>query len=278
MVSQFYLTLPSNSSMNVFAGNTTAQFITKLPDVLEFDGGWEVALSGIHYPHAWYNVPRNVCKFIVYYKSSIDSTQLSMAPTIPFETWPVGNTHMTLPEGYYTSSQEVVDEIKKLVREYFSQLPPDECYGYFKCARQREKCVFHLEPDAILILNEPLAMLLGFDIRTLVGPGRYESSTMPDMDAALSSSSLYVYCDIIEHNVVGDSKVPLLRIVNVKGKHGERVHQSFTAPIYVPLQKHHFDTIEVSIMTDTGIPVPFVRGKSVVILHFRRATHSYFSI
>ena len=275
MVNQFYLTLPSNSSMDVFANNTTAKFVTKLPDVLELDGEWEVALSEIHYPHAWYNVPRDSCKFIVYYKSSIDADHLNTMPTIPFEQWPVGNTHMTLPEGHYASPQEIVDEMKKLVADYYAS---NERFGYFKYAHQREKCVFDLEPQSILVLNEPLAMMLGFDVRTMIGPDRFESSTIPDMDAALSSSSLYVYCDIIEHNVVGDSKVPLLRLVNVKGKHGERVHQKFTNTIHIPLQKHHFDTVEINIMTGTGGPVPFVRGKSVVILHFRRAIHPFFAI
>jgi len=130
---------------------------------------------------------------------------------------------MTLPEGYYTSPQEIVNEMKKLVRDYFAEMAPDERFGYFRCTQRREKCIFDLEPDAILILNEPLAMMLGFDVRTMIGPGRYESSTIPDMNSTVSS--LYVYCDIIEHNMVGDSKVPLLRLVNAKGKHGEYVYQ-----------------------------------------------------
>jgi len=40
-------------------------------------------------------------------------------------------------------------------------------------------------------------------------------------------------------------------------------------PLFVPLQKKNFDTIEINIMTDTGQPVPFVGGKSVVVLEFK---------
>ena len=47
---------------------------------------------------------------------------------------------------------------------------------------------------------------------------------------------------------------------------------------YVPLQKKCFDTVTVSIMLDSGNPVPFLAGKTVVVLEFRRAIHSYFSI
>ena len=172
--------------MDVFANNTTAKFVTKLPDVLELDGEWEAALSEIHYPNAWYNVPQDACKFIVYYKSSIDAEHLNTMPTIPFEQWPIGNTHMTLPEGYYTSPQEIVNEMKKLVRvDYFAEMAPDERFGYFRCTQRLEKCIFDLEPDAILILNEPLAMMLGFDVRTMIGPGRYESSTISDMNSTV---------------------------------------------------------------------------------------------
>ena len=85
---------------------------------------------------------------------------------------------MTLPEGHYASPQEVVYEMKKLVRDYFAGMPPDERFGYFRCTQRREKAVFDLEPDAILILNEPLAMLLGLDVRTMIGPGRFESSNI----------------------------------------------------------------------------------------------------
>ena len=65
--------------MDVFANNTTAKFVTKLPDVLELDGEWEVALSEIHYPHAWFNVPRDTCKFIVYYKCGLTESKLRIS-------------------------------------------------------------------------------------------------------------------------------------------------------------------------------------------------------
>ena len=55
------------------------------------------------------------------------------------------------------------------------------------------------------------------------------------------------------------------------------VHKVFNPVHYVPLQKN-FDTIEINIMTDTGQPVPFLFGKSFVVLEFRRAVHPYFGL
>ena len=94
--------------------------------------------------------------------------------------------------------------------------------------------------------------------------------------------SMYVYCDILEHVAVGDTKAPLLllRIVDKPHKSRGNVHQVFNSILYVLLQKKNFDTVEINIMTDVGVPVPFRLGKSFVVLEFRRArrtrTHSYF--
>ena len=52
MASQFYLTLPSNSSMEYFPANTLTNFKTKLAQPLELIGEWEVALSEFQYPVA----------------------------------------------------------------------------------------------------------------------------------------------------------------------------------------------------------------------------------
>jgi hypothetical protein len=52
MSTQFYLTLPSNSSMKYFPQNTVANFRVKLADRIVLPGQWEVALTGLHYPAA----------------------------------------------------------------------------------------------------------------------------------------------------------------------------------------------------------------------------------
>jgi len=102
----------------------------------------------------------------------------------------------------------------------------------------------------------------------------FVSDLFPDIRRGLTS--IYVYCDAIEPVVVGDSKVQLLRTLPfLDDPKVVVVHQSFTNPLYVPVQKKHFDSIEVNIITDTGDPVPFTIGKSIVVLHFRRSSNPY---
>src|SRR5436190_8177804 len=50
MENQFYLTLPSNSSMSYYPDNTTTKFSTHLTQQLRLNGAWEVAVVEFHYP------------------------------------------------------------------------------------------------------------------------------------------------------------------------------------------------------------------------------------
>ena len=40
--------------------------------------------------------------------------------------------------------------------------------------------------------------------------------------------------------------------------------------MYVPVQTKSFDKIEILLRSDTGLPIPFERGKVLATLHFRQ--------
>ena len=48
--SEFYVTLPSNSSVQYFPDNITSNFVTKLSRTLQLGREWEVDLAEIDYP------------------------------------------------------------------------------------------------------------------------------------------------------------------------------------------------------------------------------------
>ena len=58
-VTQFYLHLSSNSSLDTFSNNTLTECHVGLPQTVSLTGYWEVALTEIHYPHSWNNVEGN---------------------------------------------------------------------------------------------------------------------------------------------------------------------------------------------------------------------------
>ena len=52
----FYLTFPSNASLDVFPNNKTTEYHVKVPQDVDLDGDWEVGVYSISYPHMWYTL------------------------------------------------------------------------------------------------------------------------------------------------------------------------------------------------------------------------------
>ena len=94
MESEFYVTLPSNSSMQYFPDNKTSDFVTKLSRTLQLDGEWEEGLVEIDYPHTWYNTREG--------KNSVEIYVL--------DKWA---QEFSIPPGYYEKVIDVIDALRK---------------------------------------------------------------------------------------------------------------------------------------------------------------------
>ena len=94
MESEFYVTLPSNSSMQYFPDNKTSNFLTKLPRTQQQDGEWEVGLAEIDYPHTWYNMHEGKNAVEIY------------VPDKWFQ-------EISIQPGYYETVQDVIDALLK---------------------------------------------------------------------------------------------------------------------------------------------------------------------
>jgi len=120
--------------------------------------------------------------------------------------------------------------------------------------------------------------MLGFDEDTTYD-GHAEHIAKLPMNLTGNVNLLYVYCDLLEQVLVGDTKAPLLRILSRSTDMTSSLnyieHVTFNPVQYVPLQKKCFDTITVNLMMDTGAPMPFFPGKSIIVLEFRRCAHLY---
>jgi len=89
--------------------------------------------------------------------------------------------------------------------------------------------------DVAVRFNEDLANLMGFE-----SGERYASDKSAPHPYSLfldSVDNMYVYCDLLEHVVVGDTKAPLLRVVNKPVRLHGIVHKIFNHVLYVPLLK-----------------------------------------
>ena len=80
---------------------------------------------------------------------------------------------------------------------------------------------------------------------------------------------IYVYFDVIPTKLVGDSSVPLISVVSLRGVFGKMAFKEYYFPVYTLLAKHEFSTIEMYITDRAGRPVPFNSGKVTVLLYFK---------
>jgi hypothetical protein len=277
MMNHFYMTLPSNSSMMFHPTNTAAKFTTVLSQHVELMGDWEVALSEICIPATWYNITSEDYWF------------------------ELNGRRLALRDKFYSSVKDLLEEmigmviataeyddvqfiqVKSTSDERITSIMSDNKFAIAYVKKIRK--VWFFVPDNVsLKLSPMLANVLGFDqcgkCEIPVDSHARASSrfVIGELAACIPQNLLlaYIYCDLIEPIFVGDTKVQLLRTVNVDIGTQHLVHHIYTTPIYIPLQKKHFDSVEVNIRTDTGEPVPFASGKSVAILHFRRTSNSYF--
>jgi len=258
-MNRFYVTLPSNSSTDYYPENTVARYTTKLADKIELESEWEVGLAEISFPSEVENVVYGHCYFDLY----------------------INDVHMrrvTLPSGHHKRVRSLIDTIH---REQRSQIPlqsHEPLLVELSYVRGKISLKLHENPNAYIAIefSRDLARMLGLDEYV-----KYRRNTTAKRSTSLTAgdvTSAYVYCDILEHVAVGDTKAPLLRIVDKPKKTYGNVHQTLNPILYVPLQKKNFDTVEINIMTDTGVPVPFRYGKAFVVLEFRRAIHAYLGL
>jgi hypothetical protein len=295
-MTHFYLTLPSNSSKKFYPGNTMTKYTTRLQTALELSGDWEVALVEMMFTRTWYTIPRNSGKFTFYCGTcpqfKINSIQYdSKGAPIIVEDY---IAHLTVPFGYYDSIRELVNTMNTTITESattvlfptidengertFKQLDRED-WPTIRYNEIKRKIFIELPPGTEVTFDDYLTNLLGVKSNPVVNNGKVPKliggNKASDIKAGIHG--LYVYCDVLENVPVGDTEAPLLRVVDATGYNGENVHRIFHPLRYVPLRKKNFDSLEIDIRDDIGLPIAFESGRLFVTLHFRRAANPYFS-
>lgn len=248
----FYLTLLSNSSIEYYPDNMTTRFSTKLPKSVKLEGEWSVGVVEFQYPCTMFTVqdhenviyitktmlmPHEEKPSLIYYKTHIPATNYD---NINHILTAMNNTKEKIKFRY--------DDISKFV----------------------SASVMDLNIKS-MTLSPKLAIQLGFEPdRNLVKNGFGKCPA--NLHLGLPSQ-LFVYCDIIEPQMVGDVMTPLLRIIPLdpaKYIYGANKMHVFAPPHYLPVMRREFDTLEVDIRSSTGQKIPFQFGTVCVKLHFKK--------
>ena len=171
-----------------------------------------------------------------------------------------GFKEMCIDQGYYPSIEEVITQMDKAIKSNGD----DVIIFQYNSITRRVKV--HIKPNYVLRLQEGLAQILGLPALENIS----QTMTAPHaVDINRGITGLYVYCDLCEPQIVGDSLSPLLRIVDSKGKDGQLIVKMYNQPHFVPLRKKYIDVIEINISDDTGNIISFTSGKVICKLHIR---------
>ena len=294
MATDFYLTLPSNASMKMYPDNTLAHYITDLPRLIDMTGEWECGLAEIQYPHTWYNIGMYDTWFFLNETIAMDLTPSARISAGYYKSPMSLMNHVN--KGLNSMATDKVRA--KLSYSAITQkmtlhmTPGTEFTVPRRSALGRmlgfESSVISSPPSTVPVIlgsimsatisaaeatstdGNPSTALFLPPKETPDGPYTYrkEAEHVVQMDQGFDT--IYVYTDVVESRIVGDSVAPLLRALPVGGRHGETVSDRFTNIHYVPLLYSHFKSIEIDIRDDIGRRVPFEYGRVTVTLHFRR--------
>ena len=97
-----------------------------------------------------------------------------------------------------------------------------------------------------------LARMLGFDTLNYRQPGLYVASRVVNLN---NTNAIFVYNDLIQSKIVGNTLTPLLDVVAVQGGPGDLVCSRLNKPHYKPVLRKHFSDIHISLRDDQGKPI-----------------------
>lgn len=255
----FYLVLPSNSSMKYFPNNTTTQYTTQLSREIRLSGDWHVGLLEIHIPSTILHFkPKDTAFYVCLNESRLD--------------------RYTFPAGVYNSIEELALAVNKDLKHMILK-PTEKMLGFYTLERTCEcKDIEHM-----VFFSDKIRRVFGFETLTnFLNLGRRVGIAVPtkpvraDRPASLSRAipnQLYVYTDLCTPYTVGDVQAPLLRVVTFDTnnyKIGPTMVKQFTPINYIPLLNNSFHSIIIDIKDEHGDRIPFEFGTLTVTLHFKR--------
>jgi hypothetical protein len=223
-----------------------------LPERIRLEGDYDVGLSELVCPHTWYNVDNRDKNYWI--------------GTLGVATNKVSKTE--IKSGYYRNGDEFASILTHQATRAFAHISDISVKFTFVERADRIQMQIQNSDKNMVILSWKWMEFLGFH-QILITTKEADLLPYAAFDANRGLNLMYVYCDVVSHVIVGDTKTPLLCVCNVTGRHGQVVRQTYERPHYVPVSHREFDSIEIAINSELGELMPFQFGKSMVTLHFR---------
>ena len=275
---EFYLSLLSDSSMDIFPKNKQFSFTTKLNHPIQVQKEqWVVALVEIMTPLEVYNISHDNNYFYIHFydENVLERLGKSKMNTVCMKDGSCPIIKLFIPAGNYNSPQHLVEQIQIAIEEkcgaILRQIHSMITLSYKKSGNRVN---LHVEnPNRVQIrFSKSLGEILGLNpdlSNKLIGNDNQTFTYAVDLN--MTHHQMFVYSDVADYTYLGNITAPILRIVSYKqSKSSTQSHQEFVNLHYVPLAKSYIDQVHIDIKDEIGRSVPFVGGKTLVKLHFKR--------
>ena len=227
----------SNAPAQLFPDKTLSPSANILTEQLNVEGQWEVAISEIAYPSMYQNG--------FYDKKLSNSSQFNY-----------------LESGRYPSITDIVEAMNILIQERHNHI--ENCITV-KVSRKTQKfeIYFANEGSGLAFFSTDLGHIFGSKVGNefgvmLRGKGPQKPEFAYDI---VRIHSLMIYTDLIDYNIVGDTKAPLLPCFPFISKleSGDNIttgeymnYQTFSNLEFRPLLKSFFHSIHIDLKDTSG--------------------------
>ena len=252
----FYITLPSESSGDVFPDNNPSEYTVRLPHWIQLKGEWEIGLHSISYT-PW-NIIQSLDEPISFMNGSMSGGKEGKGGKM---------------RKHYFSVREYITDINESLKEsHIGKSLVDKSNEIEFSYESNGKVTAHLDGGYTVRLRREQAIVLGFmsfedssetyDIESAEESGQYKANLYRE-------TNILVYSDIVQPQIVGDRLIPLVAIVPYQTT---ETHETFYAVEnihYIPVQTKNFQNIKVHLRSSTEEPIPFEHGRAAITLHMK---------
>lgn len=209
-MSDFFITLVSNSSMNIFPENKTSSFTVLLPEKISLKGDWCVAVAEVHYNYNFFNVndQHNKIKLI---ENLVDMKRNEISSDEDDDSI----HELQVTTGYYNTVKDLIDTVNCQISPYLNKNHSLLSIDKFTNRTLVQKSDV---PNNVahIYLNGRLAMQLGFNPSTDI----LHTDISPHIGNVCFGvpDQMFVYTDIIDPTFIGHEKAYVIKVINTEAK------------------------------------------------------------
>ena len=205
----------SDSSLNMFPDNKQSEFTVRLDHPIHIEEErWEVALVETATPSKVLNITEENNFFFLTFLDQRILSRIGMGNITEMCSNRIACDKLFIPTGNYVSPEYLAEEMQSSIDNFekgFMKRANAHISVTFDAVSQRMKISAQNEKQARLLFPKQLGQILGLDPTMIEKPiGNEQHIFKFKVDLHRSYSSLFIYSDIADFTIVGDIVAPIL--------------------------------------------------------------------